>query len=416
MTGGIWPINIILIILNCWNWRCILMKITSVDIITMKRQDFSAQTPVVCRINTDEGIYGYGEAGVSIMDFSLGAIQLLKSFGKSIIGMDPLGIDVIWQKLYSTFWSQGSGGVIMAAISAIDVALWDIKGKFFKVPCYVLLGGKHREKLRSYASQLQNGWQYQEFMSAPGDVSFLSDACKAAVKEGYDCVKIDFINKYENGRPVEAEILKNWITPELMRLFVRRAEAAREAVGPNVEIIMENHCLTSANTAIQFGLAVQHLGFMMLEEPANPLNPFEYRRISEKLNIPLATGERSWLRWGFKPLFEAGLSVGQPDLGNCGGITEGRKIADLAAAYGATIQTHTCNTPLSVAAALHLEAAIPNFIIHEHHTVNTLPDVRATCVYDYQPVNGYFEVPNLPGIGNELTEKALAESSIITVK
>jgi L-alanine-DL-glutamate epimerase-like enolase superfamily enzyme len=201
-----------------------------------------------------------------------------------------------------------------------------------------------------------------------------------------------------------------------MKLFVKRAETAREAVGPDVEIIMENHCLTSANTAIQYGLATQHLGFMMLEEPANPLNPCEYRRIAEKLDIPVATGERSWLRWGFQPLFEAGLSVAQPDLGNCGGITEGRKIADMAAAYGVTIQTHTCNTPLSVAASLHLEAAIPNFIIHEHHTVNTLADVRELCVYDYQPVNGYFDIPELPGIGNEPTEKALAESSIITVK
>ena len=133
------------------------MKITSVDVITMKRQDFCAQTPVICRINTDEGLYGYGEAGVSINDFSLGSAKLLELFAKSIIGMNPLEIDVIWSKLYSNFWAQGSGGVIMAAISAIDVALWDIKGKYFNVPVYMLLGGKHRDKLRAYASQLQNG-------------------------------------------------------------------------------------------------------------------------------------------------------------------------------------------------------------------------------------------------------------------
>ena len=213
------------------------------------------------------------------------------------------------------------------------------------------------------------------------------------------------------------DILKNWIPPNLMNLFVKRVEVAREAVGPDVDIIMENHCLTSANTAIQLGLATQHLNIMMLEEPANPLSPLEYKRVSEKLNIPVATGERSWLRWGFLPLLENGsLSVIQPDLGNCGGITEGRKIADLANTYGVTVQTHTCNTPLSVAAALHLEVAIPNFIIHEHHTVNTLPATRECCVYDYQPVNGYFDIPEIPGIGNELTEKALAESSIVTVK
>jgi len=393
------------------------MKITSIDIITLKKQVFSQQTPVICKVNTDEGIYGYGEAGVSIMDFSLGCVDLLKVLGKGIIGMNPLDIDVIWQQLYSNFWAQGSGGVIMAAISAIDVALWDIKGKYFGVPVYVLLGGKHRSKLRTYASQLQSGWQYLEFMTAPGDISFLKEACIAAVEDGYDAVKIDFINKHEDGKRMSNDVLKNWIPPNLMNLFVKRVETAREAVGPDVDIIMENHCLTCANTAIQFGLATQQYNIMMLEEPANPLNPLEYKRISEKLDIPVATGERSWLRWGFHPLLENGsVSVLQPDLGNCGGITEGRKIADLANTYGATVQTHTCNTPLSIAAALHLEAAIPNFIIHEHHTVNTLQPVRELCVYDYQPVDGYFEVPELPGIGNELSEKALAEASIYTLK
>ena len=148
------------------------MKIVSIDVIKCRRLTFSAQTPVLCRINTDEGIYGYGEAGVSIMDFSVASYELLKLFGKMIIGMDPLETDVIYEKLSSTFWAQGNGGVIMSAISAIDTALWDIKGKYFKVPCYVLLGGKHRDRLRCYASQLQSGWKFHDFMTAPGDLGF----------------------------------------------------------------------------------------------------------------------------------------------------------------------------------------------------------------------------------------------------
>ena len=134
------------------------MKITAVDAIMLKRLDFSAQTPVLCRIWTDEGIFGYGEAGVSIMDFSVASYQLIKLFARSIIGMDPLDIDVIYSKLAGTFWAQGNGGVIFAAISAIDTALWDIKGKALGVPVYQLLGGKTNEKLRAYASQLQFGW------------------------------------------------------------------------------------------------------------------------------------------------------------------------------------------------------------------------------------------------------------------
>ncbi len=393
------------------------MKITSVDVIACKRQSFSAQTPVLCRINTDEGIYGYGEAGVSIMDFSLGSYALLKIFSKIIIGKDPLYIDVIWESLSQSFWAQGNGGVIMAAISAIDTALWDIKGKYFNVPLYVLLGGKHRDKLRCYASQLQSGWKYQNFMTAPGDLGFLKEACQAALDDGYDAIKIDFINKRLDGTPIDRTEMKNYIPKQWMNEFVKRVEMVRETVGPDIDIIMENHCITSANTAIQFGLATQKYDIMFLEEPANPMSPLEYKRISEKLDIPIATGERSYLRWGFLPLLENGsLSVIQPDLGNCGGITEGRKICDLANTFGVTVQTHTCNTPISIATSLHLEAAIPNFIIHEHHTVDTLKDVADLCIYDYQPVDGYYSIPELPGIGNELSEKALAEATIETIK
>ena len=131
----------------------------------------------------------------------MASYELLKLFGKMIIGMDPLETDVIYEKLSSTFWAQGNGGVIMSAISAIDTALWDIKGKYFKVPCYVLLGGKHRDRLRCYASQLQSGWKFHDFMTAPGDLGFLREACQAAIDDGYDAIKIDFINKRLDGTP-----------------------------------------------------------------------------------------------------------------------------------------------------------------------------------------------------------------------
>ena len=393
------------------------MKIASIDVIKCKRLDFSAQTPVLCRINTDEGIYGYGEAGVSILDFSLGSYEVIKVLSKMIIGMNPLETDVIYDKLVNSFWAKGSGGVIMAAISAIDTALWDIKGKYFNVPLYVLLGGKHRDKLRAYASQLQNGWKYHDFQTAPGDLQFLKDACQAAIADGYDAIKIDFLGKRLDGSPIRGNVMQNYLPKEILKEFVARVEVARDAVGPDVDIIMENHCLTTANTAIQFVNAVKDYDFMLLEEPASSLSPLEYKKLADRIDIPLATGERSYTRWGYLPFLENGsLSVIQPDLGNCGGITEGRKICDLAHTYGATVQTHTCNTPISVAVSLHMEAAIPNFIIHEHHTVNTIAETREMCIYDYQPVNGYLDIPELPGIGNELSEKALSQAQIETIK
>lgn len=393
------------------------MKITSLDVIKLPSTVGTSQTPVLCRINTDEGIYGYGEAGVSIFNFSLGCCELLKSFGKLIIGMNPLDIDFIYSKLAATFWAIGNGGVIFAAISAIDVALWDIKGKYLNVPVYVLLGGRHRDRLRCYASQLQNGWKYPDFLHAPGDTGFIKDACRKALDEGYDAVKIDFISKRLDGRPVNRFEMKNYISRENMKDFVARLEAVRDAIGPDTDLILENHCITSANTAIQFGRIAREYDIMFLEEPAAPLNANDYRKIADKLDIPLATGERTYTRAGFLPLLETyALDVIQPDISNCGGLSETRKICDMANAFGVSVQTHACNTPISIAASLHLEAAIPNFIIHEHHTNNTLPMITETCIYDYQPVNGYFSIPELPGIGNELSEKALAEAVIETVE
>lgn len=393
------------------------MKIVSVDIITLKPQSTSAQTPVLVRIHTDEGIYGYGEAGVSIMNYSLGCVELLRSFSRMILGTDPLANDVIYSKLINSFWARGNGGVILAAISAIDTALWDIKGKYFNVPIYELLGGKHRDKLRCYASQLQNGWKYPDFHGAPGDLGFLKEACQLALEDGYDCVKIDFLAKHFDGSRISQYEAQNHLLPATMREIEKKLDVVRETIGEDVELILENHCLSTANTAIQFGRLAENYRPMLLEEPANPLDALDYRRIRDALSIPLATGERSYTRRGFLPLLQEGLlDTIQPDLGNCGGITEGRKLADLAETFGANVQTHTCNTPISIAAALQVEAAIPNFIIHEHHTNNTLPFNTELCIYDDQPVNGYYIVPNRPGLGNELTEKALAESTIITVR
>lgn len=393
------------------------MKIVSLDILVLRKSGNAGKTPVLCRVNTDEGISGYGEAGVSIGNFSLGCVPLLNNFGKMIVGMDPLDNDVIYRKLMKTFWARGNGGVIMAAVSAVDTALWDIKGKAFGVPVYVLLGGKQRDRLRAYASQLQYGWKDPAFVGAPGDLGFLKEACRRAVEEGYDCVKVDFLVKRLDGAPIGFDEGENHLTPGTMRELEAKLDAVRSVIGDGVELILENHCLTTANTAIQFGRLALPYKPSLLEEPANPFDILDYKRLRDALPIPLATGERSYTRRGVLQLLKEGvLDVLQPDLGNCGGITEGYKMASLAESFGVTVQAHTCNTPISVSAALQFEAALPNFFIHEHHTNNTLPVTREICVYDDQPVDGYFTVPDRPGIGNEPTEKVLAEAETITVK
>lgn len=392
------------------------MKITSVDVISLAYQKGTDQLPVLCRINTDEGIFGYGEAGVSIASFTAGSYELIKLFAPKIIGMDPLDHETIWYKLFTTFWGRGGGGVVMSAISAIDMALWDIKGKFFNVPVYKLLGGKQREKIHCYASQLHGGWKDPDFMGRRGELYLLQEACEAAMADGYDAVKVNCISKSPDGRPVAGIEYHNYIPRDLMQLMTERVALVRKTCGDQATVILENHCRTGAMTAVEFARAAEPYDILFMEEAASPLSPEEFARIAAGTSIPLATGERIYSRWNFLPFLQNGsISVLQPDIGNCGGITECMKICALAEVYGVKVQTHTCNTPLSVAASLHVEAAIPNFIIHEHHTCNTLPVVTETCEIDYQPKNGWFEIPELPGLGNEPSKKALAEAVIETV-
>jgi L-alanine-DL-glutamate epimerase-like enolase superfamily enzyme len=175
--------------------------------------------------------------------------------------------------------------------------------------------------------------------------------------------------------------------------------------------------MTDASTAIQIGNVAAKYGIMFYEEGAPALNPAVMKKIADGQPIPLATGERTYTRWGFLPFLENHcLHVIQPDIGNCGGITETKKVCDMAHIYDVSAQMHVCSSPVSVAIALHLEAAIPNFIIHEHHICNTLPTTIAECKYDYQPENGYFEIPEIPGHGQELSESALKTAHIETLK
>jgi len=141
------------------------------------------------------------------------------------------------------------------------------------------------------------------------------------------------------------------------------------------------------------------------------------KKIADNVRIPIAAGERIYTRWGYRPFFEDGsLDVIQPDMGLCGGFTETKKVCDMAHVYDVTVQIHVCGGPIATAAALHIEAAIPNFIIHELHRYALLDANTKTCKYNYMPKNGMYEVPELPGLGQELTEETLRASVVETVK
>lgn len=393
------------------------MKITSIDLIALKPSPTEMMRPIITRINTDEGIYGYGEAGMAIVSGATAVFEMLKDYAPLLIGRDPLDIDVIWEKLFKgTFWAMANGPVVMSAISALDTSLWDIKAKYMGVPLYKALGGKHRDKLRAYASQLQFGWGGQQFNRC-GDVGAYRESVEKAVADGYDAVKLDFLAVGENGKPNPAGSLVNYLSKDIMHYTEERLRVTREVLGDRGDIIAENHAHTDVNTSIQFARMAEPYDIMFYEEPCIPLNPANFEKIAANTSIPVAGGERTFTRYGFLPFFQNGsMSVAQPDIGNCGGVTECKRICELAQLYDVSIQTHTCNSVISVAVALHVEAAIPNFIIHEHHVTNTFVSNTSNGIYNYQPVNGYFDIPEIPGIGQELSGYALKNAEIYTIR
>lgn len=374
--------------------------------------------PIVCRVNTDEGIYGYGEAAISYGKGSPAAFGMIKDLAPMIIGMDPLDHEVVWDKLYrgnATFWAQNGGPIVFAGISALDVALWDIKGKFYNQPLYKLLGGKKRDRLRTYASQLQMGWNSAKQKPQTSSADY-AQVAKIAVAEGYNCIKADFFQVTPEGGFYQSEQTTRLLTPRQLSIIEDRIAATRDAVGPYVDIIIENHSNTDAQSAIQIAHMAEKYNIFYFEEPNTP-TPKITKYISENINIPLASGERIYSRWQYMPYFEnCSLQVIQPDIGNCGGITEVKKICDMAYTYDVGVQIHVCSSPILKAASLHLESVIPNFVIHEHHVVNINEVCRELCIHDYQPTDGYYSIPEVPGIGNELSEFALKTADIVTVK
>lgn len=395
------------------------MKITSVDIIkpTMSAERASDGTrwnPTFIRINTDEGIQGFGEIGLAYSDAIDAAFGILKDFCSIIIGMDPLQSEKIWNILLrNTFWGQGGGGVVFGGISAIDIALWDIKGKYYNAPVYQLLGGKTNQKIRAYASQIQFDWgPVSKNLVTPKEYA---ETTSRAKNEGYDCIKVD---------PLGVTLDGGWrcnfcgiLNRKEIDMAVERVAACREAGGDDMDIIIELHAQTDVNSAVQLGYELEKFNCMYYEEPTQPLNAALFKEISNKLRIPLASGERIYSRWGYRPFLEArSLSVIQPDLGNCGGITEGKKIADMAAVYDVGVQLHICGSPIATAAALQLEAVMPNFIIHEQHQYALIPENIDMCKHDYQPVDGAFSVPDLPGIGQELTDETIRKATVFTIR
>jgi len=332
------------------------------------------------RVTTDEGIYGWGEASLH------GALESVEAaiheLGAVLIGQDPAGPERHWQAMYHA-WRWRGGPTLSSAMAALDIALWDIEGKRLGVPVYRLLGGPLRTSLRGYASHWLSG------VTTPEEAY---NGAQEAVRRGFTGFKWGPFDPVKL-RTNEARALRD--ATALMA-------AAREGAGPDTEIYVECGERLSPRTAVLAARSFLPYRPAWFEEPIPFENPRAMIRLQQELPVPIATGERLLSRWEYRELLEGGgCTIAQPDLMHAGGITEVRKIAALADTYYIPIAPHNPGGPICTLAAMHLAAAIPNFLVLEQmEGERALRDELCTVPIAFE--RGDFVLPTGPGLGTDL--------------
>jgi len=332
------------------------------------------------RVETDEGIYGIGEGTINMATKTVeSCIHDLKP---QVIGMDPFQIEIILQKTVRDIYAEG-GQFHGCAVSAIEFACWDIIGKALDKPVYDLLGGRCHEKLRCYA----NGWY-----RGPREPESFAEKAKDVVKRGYTALKFD---------PFGA----NWrmMMPSDEQLSLDIIAAVREAVGWDVDLLIEGHNRFSVSTAIKFGERMVEYRPAWFEEPVHHQNIGSMVEVARHLDIPIATGESFSSKHQFAELLKHdAVHILQIEPLHVGGLWAARKIADMVDAFYGVIAPHSAQGPVCSAVCAHLNIACPNFFIHEYFDEFNEPWEKEIVTGGVEPVNGYIEPPTAPGLGIDL--------------
>jgi galactonate dehydratase len=342
------------------------------------------------RLETSDGRVGWGEPVVEGRARTVrGAVEELME--TSLLGEDPAPIADHWQAMYRGGFYRG-GPVLMSAIAGIDQALWDLKGKAFGAPVYELLGGPVREKMRVY--QWVGG-------DRPADVG---EAAKEKVAQGFSALKMNATPEF---RRVE--------NPAAVEAAVDRIREVRERVGSEVDIGVDFHGRVAKSMAKRLAAKLEPYDPMFVEEPVLPEHNEALPDIATHTSTPIATGERLYSRWDFKQLFEQGtVDIIQPDLSHAGGITEVKKIADMAEAYDVALAPHCPLGPIALAACLQVDGVCQNALIqeqsldiHYNEGSDVLDYLTEPSVFDYH--EGFVDLPDGPGLGIELDEAVVEE-------
>jgi L-alanine-DL-glutamate epimerase-like enolase superfamily enzyme len=367
------------------------------------------------RLETDSGLVGWGETAVltALMGHERAFHDLIESmFNRYLVGRDPMNRDPLNKQMYAGLSYHHNDYLAAGIISAFDIAMWDICGKAFGVPVADLLGGRHRERIRTYTYIYDLGTEHGLLGSIAnwvGNPKRLGELARMLVDEGFTGLKLDPLDYLPPG----SVPLQPWeIPPAQYDRAERCIEAIRDAIGTEADICIGTHGQTTPSVARRLARRLEKYDPLWLEEPCPPENFEEMGRIAQSTSIPIATGERLAYVHDFQKLFAAGAcAFAQPDLGSCGGITAAKQIAGMAEAYYVLMAPHIWGGPVITAAALQLDAATPNFLIQESiHTSHGFFDEIVKEPFRWE--DGDLIIDDRPGIGIELDEERLAAYAI----
>ena len=356
------------------------MKITKIE------HFFPGQRIRFVKVTTDNGMVGWGETTLEGRPKS--PVAAIDEIGEYLIGKDPLRIEHHWQQIYRSPFYRG-GAVRMTALSGLDQALWDIAGKHYGVPVYKLLGGAVRDRIRVYAH-----WGIRD----------LTDEGLAQAKERLEMLQGMGYTGYKSGPGGKWRAHE---PPSTIDAFVKRAYMMREWVGPDVELAFDFHGKMTPGLAIEVCNELKGMRPMFVEEPVPQENVDALKLVSDHVSFPIATGERLFTRWGFREVLEKqAVSLIQPDGSHVGGITELKKVANMAEVYYVHIMPHCAIGPVALTACMHVDAVVPNFLVQEQIDQGLGEGILRE---PWQVIDGHIALPTKPGLGFEIDESALQE-------
>ncbi|MBI3988783.1 MAG: mandelate racemase/muconate lactonizing enzyme family protein [candidate division NC10 bacterium] len=365
-------------------------ELTGEQIFAYSQAWYKTRTVMLVEVISDEGISGFGEAYGPAAGNRAIVEELYKPL---LLGRDPLDTQVLWEELYNAFRDYGRKGMPVAALSAVDIALWDLKGKALGLPIYKLLGGPFRKEVQAYATGLYR-------RQVPDQAKALAEEAQGYVAEGFRAMKVKV------GFGIEED--------------VRNVKAVREAIGPERRLMVDANHAYDAREAIRLGRLIEPFDIYWFEEPVVPEDLDGYLQVKQALKIPIAGGEAEYTRYGFRELLsKRAVDIVQPDLCACGGFSEAMKIWTLASTWGVTYYPHVWGSAVGLYASLHLAAALPpnplalfptELLFELDRTPNPFRERLATTPLVRK--GDMIEIPQGPGLGLALNRDLLKASAV----